>query len=110
MARHDIKALIYEFPPKVWKIFRNDVFLFGHTTAKLPSLLDCLNKIDDTKKIKFTMQNADDVNGLEFLDLKIKCLNGKLSADVYSKSTNRFTYVMPSTCYPIKTSIKYPKE
>ena len=56
------------------------------------------------------MQNADDVNGLEFLDLKIKCLNGKLSADVYSKSTNRFTYVMPSTCYPIKTSIKYPKE
>ena len=48
------------------------------------------------------MQIADDVNGLEFLDLKITCLNGKLSVDVYSKPTNSFTYVMPSTCYPMK--------
>ena len=48
-------------------------------TAKLPSFLDYLNNIDETGKIKFTMQVADEVNGLEFLDLKIKCLKGKLS-------------------------------
>ena len=70
---HDSKALMYDFPLKVWKRFRDD----------------------ETGKIKFTMQIADEINGLEFLDLKIKCLNGKISVDVYSKPTNSFTYVLP---------------
>ena len=39
----------------------------------------------------------------------MKCLNGKLSVDVYSKPTNSFTYVMPSTCYPIKNNNKAPQ-
>ena len=109
MAGHDSKALMYDFPPKVWKRFRDDVFVaWTHDTAKLPSFLDYLNNTDDTGKIKFTMQITDDVNGLEFLDLKITCHNGKLSVDVYSKPTNRFTYVMPSTCYPIKNISKVP--
>ena len=55
------------------------------------------------------MQIADEVNGLEFLDLKIKCLKGKLSVDVYSKPTNSFTYVLPSTCYPMKNINKVPQ-
>ena len=55
------------------------------------------------------MQIPDDVNGLKFLDLKIKYLNGKLSVDVYSKPQNRFTYVMPSTCYPMKNINKVPQ-
>ena len=110
MAGHDSKVLMYVFPPKVWKRFRDDVFIvWTHDTAKLPSFLDYLNNIDGTGKIKFTMQIADDVNGLEFLDLKIICLNGKLSVDVYSKPTNRFTYVMPSTCYPMKNINKVPQ-
>ena len=83
--------------------------LFGHGTAKLPSFLDYLSNIDGTGKIKFTMQIADDVNGLVFLDLKITCLNGKLSVDVYSKPTNSFTYVMPSTCYPMRNINKVPQ-
>ena len=49
------------------------------------------------------MEIADDVNGLEFLDWKIESLNGKLLVDVYSKPANSFTYVMPSTCYPMKS-------
>ena len=48
------------------------------------------------------MQIGDDVNGLEFIDLKIKFLKGKLSVDVYFKPTNSFTYVMLSTCYSMK--------
>ena len=96
MAGHDSKDLMYDFPPKVWKRFRDDVFVvWTHGTAKLLSFLDYLNNIDETGKIKFTMQVADKVNGLEFLDLKIKCLNGKLSVYVYSKTTNSFSYVMP---------------
>ena len=92
VTRHDRKALMYGFPSKVWKRSRDYVFVvWTHDAAKLPSFLDCLNNIDDTGKIKLTMQNVDGVNGLEFLDLKIKCLNGKLSVDVYSKPTNSFT-------------------
>ena len=101
---------MYDFSPKVWKRFRDDVFVvWTQDTAKLPSFLDYLNNIDETGKIKFTMQVADEVNGLEFLDLKIKCVKGKLSVDVYSKPTNSFTYVLPSTCYPMKNINKVPQ-
>ena len=62
-----------------------------------------------TEKVKFTMQIADEVNGLELLDLKIKCLNGKLSVDVYSKPTNSFTYILPTTCYSMKNMNKVPQ-
>ena len=110
MAGHDSRALMYDFPPKVWKRFRDDVFVvWTHDTAKLLSFLDYLNNIDETGKIKFTMQIADEVNGLEFLDLKIKCLKDKLSVDVYSKPTNSFTYVLPSTCYAMKKINKVPQ-
>ena len=47
------------------------------------------------------MQVADE-NGIEFLDLKLKIVEGKINADVYSKPTNSFTHVLPSTCYPYK--------
>ena len=84
--QHQIaQVLMYVFPPKVWKRIRDDVLVvWTHDTVKLLSFLDYLNNIDDTGKIKFTMQIADEVNGLEFLDLKIKCLKGKLSVDVYT--------------------------
>ena len=62
-----------------------------------------------TEKVKFTMQIADEVNGLELLDLKIKCLNGKLSVDVYSKLTNSFTNILPTTCYSMKNMNKVPQ-
>ena len=76
---------MYVFPPKLRKRIRDDVLVvWTHDTVKLPSFLDYLNNIDDTGKIKFTMQIADEVNGLEFLDLKIKCLKIKLSVDVYT--------------------------
>ena len=45
------------------------------------------------------MQVAGD-DGLEFLDLTPKMVNGKISFDVFSKPTNSLTYVLPSTCYP----------
>ena len=82
MTGHDSKALMYDLPPKVWKRFRDDVFVvWTHDTAKLASFLDYLNNIDETGKIKFIMQIVDEINGLEFLDLKIRCLNGKISVD-----------------------------
>ena len=47
------------------------------------------------------MKIAEQRKGLEFLDLRIKCVKGKLSVDVFAKPTNCFTYVKPSICYPL---------
>ena len=69
---------MYDFSAKVWKRFRGGVFVvWTHDTAKLPSFLDYLNSVNNTRKVKFTMQIADEENRLEFLDLKIKCLKIK---------------------------------
>ena len=40
-----------------------------------------------------------DENGFKFSDLKLK-MNENGNVDVFSKPTNSYTYVMPSTCYP----------
>ena len=56
------------------------------------------------------MQIADEGNGLQFLELKIEYLKGKLSDDVHSKEIHSSTYVMSSMCYPLEISIRYPKK
>ena len=39
MAGHNRKALMHDFPPKLWKRFRDYVFVvWTHDTAKLPFL------------------------------------------------------------------------
>ena len=48
-------------------------------------------------------------DGLEFLNLKLKMVNGKIIVDVFSKPTNSFTYVLPSTCYPSRNIRNVPK-
>ena len=58
--------------------------------------------------IKFTMKTADK-NGIKFLDLKFKIVEGKINADVYFKPTNSFTYVLPSTSYPYENIRNIPK-
>ena len=54
------------------------------------------------------MQAARD-DRLEFLDLKLKMVNGKISVDVLLKPTNSFTYVSSSTCYPNRNIKNVPK-
>ena len=106
MAHFDIRAENFDLKPTVWKRFRDDVFsVWTHDANTLPAFLDYLKNIDSTGKIKFTKQIAD-----EFLDLKLKFQNGKISVDVYSKPTNSFTYVMPSTCYPRKNINNVPRD
>ena len=82
--------------------FRDDIFVvWTHGSVALNLFLNYLNNLDDTGKIKFTMQFADE-NGLELLDLKLKIIEGKINVDVYSKPGNSFMYVLPSICYPYK--------
>ena len=46
--------------------------------------------MDKTGKINFTMEIASD-KGLEFLDLKLKIVEGKIRVDVFTKPTNSFS-------------------
>ena len=64
--------------------------------------------MDKTGKIKFTMEMAGDT-GLQFLDLKLKINEGKIRVDVYAKSTNRFSYTTPNTCYPKNNICNIPR-
>ena len=46
------------------------------------------------------MEVAEPGNYLECFELKWQ--EGKIMVDVHSKSTNSFTYVLPTTCCPKK--------
>ena len=50
------------------------------------------------------MQIQDEV-GLEFLHLKLKFENGQIAVGLFAKSTNSFTYMLPTSCYPRKSFI-----
>ena len=54
------------------------------------------------------MQASGD-DGLKFIDLKLKMVNGKISVDVLSKPINSFTYGLSSTCYPNRNIKNVPK-
>ena len=99
LATYHNQAWAFECSPTTWKRFRDDMFVvWTHGSAALNSLLDNLINLDDTRKIKFTMQIAEE-NELEFIDLKVKIAEGKTNIDVYSKPPNSFTYTLLSTCY-----------
>ena len=88
-----------------WKRFCDDLFVaWIQGFAYLCLFLDFFNNIDETGKIKFTIQ-VGEYEGLDFLNLKLKTTNGKISAEVFSKPTNSFTYVLPFIYYR-KTKIK----
>ena len=53
-----------------------------HETHTLPS----------TDEIKFTTEIADQEKGLKFLDLRIKCVEGELLVDFFTKPTNSIAY------------------
>ena len=68
-----------------------------------------MKSIHSSKNISFTISGPTD-NALEFLDLTLSfdVLSKQILVDVFSKPTNSFTYVMPSTCFPTKNIKKVP--
>ena len=54
------------------------------------------------------MHAADD-NGLFFLDLQLKIVEGKINVDLYSKPTTSFIYKLLSSYYPYKSILNVPK-
>ena len=70
-----------------------------------------MNFIDSSKKIQFSISCPTD-NVLEFLDLTLSfdVTSKQILVDVFSKPTNSFTYVMPSTCFPEEILKRSQKE
>ena len=62
--------------------------------ASLFLFLRHLNSMDKTGKINFNMEVASD-RGLEFFDLKLKIVEGKIRVDIFAKPTNSFSYTTP---------------
>ena len=108
MSKFDTAALQYHPQPILLKRFRDDILIiWAHGTDTLELFPDYLNQIDSTGKIKFTMQVQDE-DRIEFLDLKLKCENSTIAADVFAKPSNSFTYVLPTSCYPRKSVNNVP--
>ena len=86
MSKFNTAALQYHLQSK-----------YFYNLDTLKSFLDYLNQIDSTGKVKFTVQVQDEV-GLECLDLKLKFENGQIPVGFFAKSTNSFTYMLPTSC------------
>ena len=95
----DKKVLKYHPSVIGWKRFRDDAFsVWPHSRENLDLFFNYMNNIDSTEKIEFTMEVAKDI--LEFLELQLKFdkVSKIISVVIFSKATNSFTYVLPSTC------------
>ena len=102
----DKKVLMYHPSVIGWKRFRDDVFsVCPHSREDLELFFNYMNNIDSTEKIEFTMEVAKDIS--EFLELQLKFdkVSKIISVVIFSKATNSFTYVLPSTCL-LKTNIE----
>ena len=75
----------------------------------LSACVKYLNVLDINKKIQFSMQ-IEGSEGLELLDLILTIdSKNKVRTNVFAKSTNCFTYVLPSTSYNTKNINKVPR-
>ena len=86
----------------VGKGFKMIFIVWTHSAEDLHLFLNYMNNIDQTKKIQYTMEIAEDV--LEFRDLKLtfdrEC--GRILLGIFAKATNSFTDILPGTCFPKK--------
>ena len=99
MANYDSLANKFHLRPTFWKRFREDDFvLWKHFIASDPLFLSCLNSLDKTGKINFTMEIKSET-GFEFLDLKLKIVEGKIRVNAFAKPTNSFGYNTPTTTF-----------
>ena len=106
----NIKALEFNPPVISWKRFRDGIFVvWPNTLEELQFFCNYMNNIDQSKKIQFTMEVAN--NYLEFLDLKLifDKESKKISVAAFSKATNSFTYVFPDSCFPKSNIENIPK-
>ena len=95
-----------ELKPLVWFRYIDDVFfIWNHGQEKLDSFLEEFNRFN--LHLKFTHESSKE--SIHFLDLNVMLSNGKLSTDLYIKSTDRHQFLHYTSSHPdhAKRSIIY---
>ena len=90
----------------VWFRYINEIFfIWTHGKGHLETFLQELNNFNPD--LKFTYESNE--KEIPFLDLKVKLNEGKISTDLYIKSTDRHQYLHFTSSHPnhTKRSIVY---
>ena len=74
-------------------------FIWNHGQEKLDSFLEEFNRFNP--HLKFTHESSKE--SIQFLDLNVMLSNGKLSTDLYIKSTNRRQFLHYTSSHPDHT-------
>ena len=83
--------------PLIWWRYIDDIFfIWEHGEESLSNFMKALNEFHST--IKFTSQCSN--KKINFLDVNIELSNGRLSTDLFIKSTDTHQYLESSSCHP----------
>ena len=97
MGEIDKLAKLGDIKPFCWWRYRDDILDFWTLgEEKLQEFTDYINNLYPT--IKFTCTHSKDK--INFLDLTLHLVNGRIETDVYSKPTDSHLYLPPSSSHP----------
>ncbi|XP_070548155.1 uncharacterized protein [Ptychodera flava] len=83
--------------PMQWRRFIDDIrFIWLKTLQELLQFHEYCNSIHPS--LKFTIEYSD--TEISFLDTKMMMRENKIHTTVYSKPTDKHSYLLPSSCHP----------
>ena len=86
-----------ELKPYLWWRYVDDIFfLWEHREEKLKDFIKHLNEKHPT--IKFTAEWSETL--INFLDVAVSLIGGKVTTDLYVKPTDSHQYLHSSSCHP----------
>ena len=86
-----------ELKPYLWWRYIDDIFfLWEHGEEKLTEFIEHLNEKHPT--IKFTAEWSQ--TSINFLDVTVSLIGGKINTDLYVKPTDSHQYLQSSSCHP----------
>ena len=93
----DLYVYPYHLQPKVWYRYIDDIFMiWEHGKTELDSFIAHLN--NGNKNITFSSEISE--NQLNFLDVTVKTINNRIVTDLYTKPTDRNTYLPYDSAHP----------
>ena len=94
------------FQPHTWLRYIDDIFMiWTEGLDNLKIFIDYLNNIHST--IKLTSSHSS--TNIPFLDFSVSLTNvGSISADLYTKPTDKHQHLLYSSCHPLNTKKAIP--